>query len=614
MITEALINEFIEAYKKNFDEGMELDNSLLEAASYGEWLARLRIRAAKVRANFEQNEYLIGKIKEETKGELGIEEAAILYNGVCNLYDDAYDDYCIIKLLAEPAIRVYEAAGDIEHLVFLYHVMGFESFEFSGRVFDAEGSKEAVMYFEKVVELGNHYCEIKSERVRKCFFTAYNNMIAPIAQVVPQMRPRVFEIYRKVYELWERDDVQALDGDNEEFKACFEQIDEDVLFMEEYIDELTDDVKADFMKFVEKLKDNLPEDYTNDSGSWFRAYSVYRIHKGEIDIRESIDEGINYLLSLELPDYDGDPYVARSRLMNFHNTACSILSQLKSDELSADEREAYLGRFAYKVTSVHTHVPYHFLTGTVNQLCGEWYRDVSRFLPGIASKKDCLMKLIICRQPTTYIHSMMVQTIATLIAESLIDDNPEFFVGILGTQNAREVDERSKEIIDYVSANGMFHDVGKCCIVDVINTQNRRLFDEEFAMIKAHPDLGVKLLGNDEDFMPYFDVIRGHHITYDRQGGYPQMETPKGNLIVRDIVTIADSIDAATDVFGRNYTSGKNFMTLLEELKQAAGVRYNPDIVNHIANSVELTTSLAYMTNEGRYPTYYEAFKDILAM
>lgn len=629
MITETLINDFIATYKHNFDEGMELDNSLIGAVSYVEWLALLRLRSTKIRANFNQNEDFIGQIKAQTAGELSLDEAMILYDGVMSMYDDAYDDYCIIKMLAEPAIRVFEREGDIERLVFLYHVMGFESFEFSGRVLEAEGSKEAVMYFEKVVELSNHYTEIESERVRKCFFTAYNNMIAPIAQVVPEMRPRVFEIYRKVGELWNRPEVQKLDGGKEEFLDCLAQIDEDMLFMEEYVDKIDDDVKAGFMDFIGRMREHVSDDYTNDSGSWFRAYSVYRLNKGEISIKESIEEGIDYLLSLEMPDYDGDLYVARSRLMNFHNTACSILSQLKTDKLTDSEKEAYLNRFAYKVTNVHTHVPYHFCTATVNQLCGEWYRDVSEFLPGIESKKDCLMKLIICRQPTTYIHSLMVQNISSLIASSLIDENPVHFIGVLGTQNEREVDERSEEILSYISANGMFHDVGKCCIVDVISRQNRRLFDEEFAMIKQHPALGIRLLGNDSDFSPYFDVIRGHHVTYDRVGGYPKeamgeamgthlcdaeaMGTHSGeNLIVRDIVSIADSIDAATDVFGRNYTSGKTFENLLGELVQGAGTRYNPDIVDHIVNSPELTQSLTYLTNEGRYQTYYSAFRDIL--
>lgn len=620
MITETLINDFVATYKHNFDEGMELDNSLIGAVSYVEWLALLRLRSTKIRANFNQNEDFIGQIKAQTAGNLTCEEAIILYDGVASMYNDAYDDYCIIKMLAEPAIRVFEREGDIERLVFLYHVMGFESFEFSGRVLEAEGSKEAVMYFEKVVELSNHYAEIKSERVRKCFFTAYNNMIAPIAQVAPEMRPRVFEIYRKVGELWKRPEVQALDGDNEEFRFCLDQIDEDMLFMEEYVDKTDDDVKSDFMDFIARMKEQVDDDYTNESGSWFRAYSVYRLQKGEISIKESVEEGINYLLNLELPDYDGDPFIARSRLMNFHNTACSILSQLKTDKLTDREKEEYLNKFAYKVTNVHTHVPYHFYTTTVNQLCGEWYRDVSEFLPGIESKKDCLMKLIISRQPTTYIHSLMVQNIASLIASSMIDENPLYFVGVLGTKNEREVDERSEEILSYISSNGMFHDVGKCCIVDVINKQSRRLFDEEFALIREHPNLGLKLLGGDSDFAPFFDVIRGHHITYDRVGGYPKDaagthpgdEPDSGNLIVRDIVSIADSIDAATDVFGRNYTSGKTFENLLGELVRGAGTRYNPDIVNHIVNSPELTQSLTYMTNEGRYQTYYSAFRDIL--
>ena len=111
----------------------------------------------------------------------------------------------------------------------------------------------------------------------------------------------------------------------------------------------------------------------------------------------------------------------------------------------------------------------------------------------------------------------------------------------------------------------------------------------------------------------YCDVILGHHKTYDGKGGYPECfdntRSPKRFLI--DLITIADCTDAATDILGRNYTSGKDFYKLLEELKKGAGSRYNPDIVKVMAESARLQQNLANLTSAGRYGVYYEAYQFI---
>mgnify|MGYP000068510860 CR=1 FL=1 len=46
-----------------------------------------------------------------------------------------------------------------------------------------------------------------------------------------------------------------------------------------------------------------------------------------------------------------------------------------------------------------------------------------------------------------------------------------------------------------------------------------------------------------------------------------------------DVLTVADSLDAATDNIGRCYNLAKPFHTLLEELRAQSGTRYAPDVV-----------------------------------
>lgn len=79
---------------------------------------------------------------------------------------------------------------------------------------------------------------------------------------------------------------------------------------------------------------------------------------------------------------------------------------------------------------------------------------------------------------------------------------------------------------------------------------------DEFSIIKSHPVTGAKIASQHQSTKDYVDVIRGHHVWYDCTNGYPKnfntFESPYKTII--DIVSIADSIDAATDAVGRSYS------------------------------------------------------------
>ena len=46
-----------------------------------------------------------------------------------------------------------------------------------------------------------------------------------------------------------------------------------------------------------------------------------------------------------------------------------------------------------------------------------------------------------------------------------------------------------------------------------------------------------------------------------------------------DVLTVADSLDAATDNIGRCYNRAKPLRTLVGELQAQSGTRYAPDVV-----------------------------------
>ena len=177
------------------------------------------------------------------------------------------------------------------------------------------------------------------------------------------------------------------------------------------------------------------------------------------------------------------------------------------------------------------------------------------------------------------------------------------------------VREKQEKLLRNFSNCGMTHDIGKCRVAIVINTQDRRLTEDEFGILKYHPTLGAKLLAENETFAPYHDVIIGHHKSYLGEG-YPQNfdNTSSPSRILIDLITISDATDAATDALGRNYSTGKAFDKLLQELVDGAGTKYNPDIVAIMKEDTALQKEIAKLTSEGRGELYRKTCIEIKNM
>ena len=93
-------------------------------------------------------------------------------------------------------------------------------------------------------------------------------------------------------------------------------------------------------------------------------------------------------------------------------------------------------------------------------------------------------------------------------------------------------------------------------MLEIIETQHRPLTDEEFGIIRSHPNRGGQYLSIDEDLARYVDIARGHHKFYNGKGGYPNDfdNTVSPECFMIDIITVCDCLDAATDQYGRTTT------------------------------------------------------------
>ena len=126
--------------------------------------------------------------------------------------------------------------------------------------------------------------------------------------------------------------------------------------------------------------------------------------------------------------------------------------------------------------------------------------------------------------------------------------------------------------------------------------------------------MGAGYLEKYAEYEAILHIIRGHHRSFDGTMGYPENfdNAASPYRLYIDIISISDAVDAATDILGRNYAKGKDYIHLLQELKDGAGTRYNPAIVDVMAASGRLTEELSQLTGKDRMKHCYEIYRRVM--
>ena len=127
-----------------------------------------------------------------------------------------------------------------------------------------------------------------------------------------------------------------------------------------------------------------------------------------------------------------------------------------------------------------------------------------------------------------------------------------------------------------LEACALLHDIGKINVSDDILDKTDELSDEDWAIIKSHPQLGANIVGNIPKLSESADGIRHHHENYDGTG-YPH--GLKGEDIPLDarILAIARSFD--TSISNMKDSGSATVPAVLEEIKNCAGTKYDPHLV-----------------------------------
>ena len=133
---------------------------------------------------------------------------------------------------------------------------------------------------------------------------------------------------------------------------------------------------------------------------------------------------------------------------------------------------------------------------------------------------------------------------------------------------------REQELIHTAA---LLHDIGKFILPDSVLFADRKLTNEEWELIKLHPEQGAKLVDRIEGYGPIAEIVMHHHERFSGGGGYPAGISGEAIPLGSRIIAAADTYDVMTsrDSYRRPVSSE----AALAELRRVSGTQLDPIVV-----------------------------------
>jgi len=140
------------------------------------------------------------------------------------------------------------------------------------------------------------------------------------------------------------------------------------------------------------------------------------------------------------------------------------------------------------------------------------------------------------------------------------------------------LNEKTTDLVYYA---GLLQNIGKITLPESLFTKQGKLSKEEWDKLQNHPNVGVNLLMNINFLSEVIPYIHYHKERWDGRG---EPEGLKGNSIPfgSRIIAVADAYTAMTS--DRSYRSAMTQEQALDIIKEEAGAKWDPDVVNALFN------------------------------
>jgi HD-GYP domain-containing protein (c-di-GMP phosphodiesterase class II) len=195
------------------------------------------------------------------------------------------------------------------------------------------------------------------------------------------------------------------------------------------------------------------------------------------------------------------------------------------------------------------------MTDQIERFIGELQQSAAENRELFLGSVKALAAAIDGKDPYTRGHSERVSRFSVAIAEGL------------GLPEAET---------EAIRISALLHDIGKISIDDRVLKKPAALTDEEYALMKTHPQKGYKIMSQIPAMKEFLPGMHMHHEMINGQG-YPQGLKGDEIPLQARIVSVADTFDAMTT--DRPYQKGMDLESAMTRLKSFVDTRYDARVV-----------------------------------
>ena len=165
----------------------------------------------------------------------------------------------------------------------------------------------------------------------------------------------------------------------------------------------------------------------------------------------------------------------------------------------------------------------------------------------------------------------------------------------LAVATARQL-ERPDEELHALRLSAILHDIGKIGIPDAILHKPGALTDEEWLVMRTHPDIGHNILAEVGGvFKELASIVVAHHERWDGNG-YPRHLAGEAIPLHARILTVVDAFDAMTT--RRIYREPMTEELARDELLRCSGTQFDPRVVDAFIQVLDRRQALREVTQQ----------------